>query len=135
MAVSGGIVEKFGAGHPKVTMTVSAAVTAGALVKMTGDRTVATCGDEETAVGIAMQTASAANDKIAVQLFGDVYTLTASGAVAAGDQLASAAAGAVKALAAAAGATAEDINDARAVVGVALEAAADTETFDAMVTR
>lgn len=122
MAVSGGVVERFGSGAPKVTMTLAAAVTAGRLVEMTANRTVQHAGAASLkVVGVALQTGSAVGDKLAVAT-GGIWDLTASGAVAAGDQVIAAANGQVSALPAAAAATIADINNARAIVGTALEA-------------
>lgn len=103
-------------------MSLAAAVTAGRLVEMTANRTVQHAAAASLkVVGVAMQTGSAVGDKISVAT-GGVWNLTATGAVAAGDQLIAAAAGTVSTLAAAVGAVAADINNARAVIGNALEA-------------
>lgn len=138
MAVSGGIVERYKAGSPKVTMTTSAAVTAGQLVKLTADMTVAPAGAGDQAIGIALQTSDAALDLIACQLFGDVYDLVAAGAgIAAGTKVETGAAGTVAAVAAADPASlatvTAGINNTRATVGVALAAIADTATGPVMV--
>lgn len=130
MAVSGGVVPKYQGGGPEFTAKVAAAVTAGKLVEHTGnDLEVQHAADESLAVvGVAKQTASAVGDLIAVSTSG-VWKLTAAGAVNAGDQIVAAIGGDAKALPVTATAVVEDINDARAVIGVALEDAADTETF------
>jgi hypothetical protein len=59
--------------------------------------------------------------KVAIARDG-VWNLTATGAIAAGDQVIAAANGTVSSLAAAGAATLTDINNARAIVGIALEA-------------
>jgi hypothetical protein len=126
VAVTGGVVERFGSGAVKITMTLAAAVTAGRLVEMTANRTVQHAGAASLKViGVALQTGSAVGDKIAVAT-GGIWNLTASGAISAGDQLIAAATGKVSTLAAAGSATLTDINNARAVVGNAVEAIADT---------
>lgn len=127
MAVTGGVGERFPSGK-KRTMTASAAVTAGRLVEMSGNRTVQHAGAASLKVyGVALQDydgVAATGAKVTVARDG-VWYLTATGAIAAGDQLIAAANGTVSALAAAGGATAADINNARAVIGIALEAIAN----------
>lgn len=125
MAVTGGVTERFGSGAPSLTMSAGAAITAGRLVEMSGNRTVQHAGAASLkVVGVAKQdydgTATTGN-KVAIAT-GGVWNLLASGAIAAGDQVIAAANGQVSALAAAAAATLTDINNARAVVGTALEA-------------
>lgn len=119
MAVSGGIVERFGSGHPRITRTTSAAVTAGKLVEATGTTTRriqhAGAGSVKC-VGVAMQTSDAAEDKIAVAT-GGVWMLTASGAITAGDYVICGAAGVVVSSGAA--------PDMRTVVGQAEESIAN----------
>jgi hypothetical protein len=113
VAVSGGIVEHFGPVDAE-TWTTSAAVIAGRLVEATGNRRCGPAGvGSLVVVGVAMQDASAAEDKVAVATDG-VVPCRASGAIAAGQRVIAAAAGDV----AAAGAT----PDARTVVGIAVEA-------------
>lgn len=108
-----------------ITLTASAAITAGQLVEVSGDGTVAPTGAKTADyVGVAAQ-AAASGARFVVWPRGMVHESTASGAVTAGNQLATAASGKVAALAAAAGTTAGDINDARSVVGIALTTAAD----------
>lgn len=122
MAVSGGVVEVFKGGGPDPTYTTSAAVTGGKMVEITGNRRVAhAAAASAKVVGVAKETASAAEDKIAVASDG-VWRLTAAGAIAAGDRVECAAAGAVRTLA------------AGRPVGVALEAIADTALGLVMVT-
>lgn len=136
MAVSGGVVERYKPGCPKVTFQCAAPVTEGRLVEVTAAAKIqhAATGSRK-AIGIAMQTASAVDDRVAVQLFGDVYELTAQGAVAAGDELIAGAAGdgRVSTLAAAAVADVAAINNARAIIGIALEAIADAAKGDVMM--
>jgi hypothetical protein len=90
VGAAGAVVEVFPGGIPPVTMSGGAAITAGRLVEMSGDRTV--------------QHAGAASLKVA------------------------GANGQVSALAAAAAATLTDINNARAVIGVALAAISNGQT-------
>lgn len=124
MAVTGGVVERFPSSK-KRTMSCSAAVTAGRLVEITGNRTVAHAAAASLKVyGVALQDydgVATTGSKIAVARDG-VWNLTATGAIAAGDQVIAAANGTVATLAAAAGAVAADINNSRAIVGIALEA-------------
>jgi hypothetical protein len=129
MAVGpGAIVEQFGSGSPKITMTAGAAVIAGRLVEMSANRTVQHAAAASLKVaGVVLQDSdgvAATGNKVAVAT-GGVWALTAVGAIAAGDQVIAAANGQVSSLAAAGGATAADINNARAVVGVALAAIAN----------
>ncbi len=128
MAVTGGMTPVYLPGS-RVSMKISAAVTAGQLVEVTGNMTVGpAAAASRKVVGVALQTGSAANDIIAVQIAGYVFRLKASGAVTAGDQVGAGAAGA--AITVAGGATA-DVT--RSIVGVALEGAADTALFRAVV--
>lgn len=138
MAVSGGAVPAYAPGSPAPTFAVSAAVTAGRLVEISGNMTVAhAASGSRKVIGMAMQSASAVGDKIGVQLFGDVHNLTAQGAVTAGDELVAGAAGdgRVSTLAASgAGYVQAEANTARAIVGVALEGIADGLLGKVMVT-
>lgn len=117
MAVTGGVVERFGSGAPKITMSGGAAITAGRLVEMTGNRTVGPAGAGSfKVVGVAVQDydgTATTGAKLAVAT-GGVWNLRAGGAIAAGDQLIAGAAGTVVAAGVA--------PDARTVVGIALEA-------------
>jgi hypothetical protein len=118
MSVSGGVTERFGSGSPSITMTTGAALTAGRLVEISASRTVIHAQANSLKVlGVAKQTSDAVGDKVAVAT-GGVWNLTASGAIAAGDQIRAGAAGVAVAIAA--------DGDPRLVVGIALEAAADT---------
>jgi hypothetical protein len=141
MAKTGGVVEAFPSGATKVTRTVAAAITAGRLVEVAGVGTVQHAAAASLKVlGVALEgsdgvgAGTGAADKIAVAT-GGVFYLTASGAVTAGDQLIAAANGQVSTLAAAAGATAADINNARAVIGTALDTIANGQTGRVLVNR
>lgn len=108
-----------------VTLTASAAITGGQLVAVSGNGTIAPAGAAEAdVVGVAAFDA-ASGTRVTVYGFGMIHETTADGAITAGDQVTAGATGKVKSLAVAAGATAGDINNARAVVGVALTTAAD----------
>lgn len=136
MAITGsqGIVYPPGA---KVSFKSAAAITAGRLVEITAANTVgmAAAGSRKV-IGFAMQSCDAAGDIVEVQILGYIVNATAAGAVAAGDELViGAVAGTVSTLAAAAGAVAADINNARAVIGVALAAIADTAKGRILVSR
>lgn len=142
MAVSGGVIERYKPGAPKVTFQCAAAVTEGRLVEITAAGKIQHAASKtRKAIGIAMQTGSAVDDRVAVQLFGDVYEMTAQGAIAAGDELVAGALGdgrvSTLPASATAGATAADINTAanetRAIIGIALEAIADTLKGDVML--
>lgn len=133
MAVTGGIVERYGADLDPVTVKVSAAVTAGRLVAGTaaGDRRVATAGAGSLLVqGVALQSASAAEDEIAIATEGFVL-LRASGAIVNGNRLEAAANGEAR--------TAVTVDaagsfDPRAIVAIAYETAANGEDFLAKLT-
>lgn len=117
MAVSGQAVELFGSGSPQITMTTTAAVTAGRLAEITGDRGIGPAGASSLKVlGVCKQTGSAVGDKIDVAT-GGVWMIRASGAISAGDTVRAAAAGDVAAIAA--------DGDPRLVVGIALAAIAN----------
>lgn len=112
-----------------VSMTASATIIGGQLVEVSGNGTVAPSTASATpsakVVGVAGFDA-ASGQRVTVYARGTVHETTANGAITAGDQMASGAvAGTVKSLAAAAAAVAADINNARAVIGVALTTAAD----------
>lgn len=143
MAVSGGVNPLYTPGM-RVSMAVSAAVTAGTLVEVSGDNTVgpASAGSKKV-VGVALQTASVAGDVIAVLLNGYVFKIKAEGAVTAGD-LVTAATGAgneghVSTLLIDTTATVNEttveaaINAGLGAVGVALEAIADEATGKVLV--
>lgn len=109
-----------------VTLTASAAVTGGQTLAVTGNGTVGPAGASSAAyIGVAAFDA-AINARVTVYPRGVVHETTAAGAITAGAQLATGAAGTVASLAAAGTATLADINNARAVIGVALTTAADT---------
>lgn len=109
-------VPHIGDGGPRATYTASAAITAGQLVEITGNMTVGPAGAASTkVVGVAARdTASGAQ----VMVYGDdVHDLLAAGAIAAGAQVIAGAAGTVATVGA---------GTAFQVIGVALEAIADT---------
>lgn len=133
MAVSGGIVERYGADLDAVTCKVAAAVTEGKLVAGVagGTRRVQTAGAGSLVCqGVALQTASAAEDEIGVASEG-WFMLTASGAIENGDSLECAAAGDARVLQTvdAAGSL-----NPRAKIGRAYQAAANGAQFLAKVT-
>ncbi len=109
-----------------ITTRASAAVTGGQRVAVSGNGTVATATAATKAkyVGVAAMDA-AANADLTIYGRGAVHISLADGAITAGDQITSANAGKVSAAAAAATDTAGDINNARAVDGIALTTAAD----------
>lgn len=105
------------------TLSASATIVGGQVVAVTGSGTVGPAGASSGAVvGVAAFDAASGSD-VTVYTGFIVHESVASGTVTAGDQVVSAAAGQVATLAVAAGATAADINNARAVVGVALTTA------------
>lgn len=113
----------FNDGEP-VTFAASAAVTAGQLVAVSGDRTVAPAGANSTAwVGVASVDAGT-GDKLAV-VKGGVQRVLASGAISAGALVVAAADGKVAALAAVTTPTAADVTNTRAIVGIALTGGTD----------
>lgn len=117
MAVTGGVTERFGSGAPSVSMDGSAAIIAGRLVELTGDRTVGPAGAGSVKVlGLSKQDydGTATTGKRVSVATGGVWLLRAGGTIAAGDQLVAGAGGTVVA----AGAT----PDARTLVGLALAA-------------
>lgn len=117
-----------------ITSTTSGAVTGGQLLAVSGNGTVATAGASSSSwIGVAaFDAASGARVTIHV---GGVQRLTASGSITAGDQVVCAASGQVSTLAAAGTATAGDINNARAVVGIALTTATNGNTVDVAMAR
>lgn len=127
---------RFGYPGSRVSYTASAAITGGRLVELTAARTVGPAGAGSTkCVGVAQWDVPASRASIEGPQVGDgnelvvlddcFVTLVASGAIAAGDKLIAAAAG----QASVAGAT----PDARTVVGTAIEAATNGNTFLAKV--
>lgn len=121
----------------KLSFKSAAAITKGRLVEITSANTVQMAAvNSQKVVGVAMQTCDAVGDLIEVQVLGYVFKLVAAGAVSAGDELSvGAVAGTVSTLPAAAAAAAADVNKARAVIGVALEAIADTAAGRVLVSR
>lgn len=101
-----------------VTVTVSAAVTGGAAIKVSGSGTVATNAAASTfIIGVAGQDAAASGDKIVAYLRGTVHRLLATGTVTAGQLVEGATAGSVAT-------HTEGTNDDR-VFGIALTTATD----------
>lgn len=134
MTTQGGIVEFVLPGN-NATMTAGATITGGQVVKLSANRTVipsAATADTKV-VGVALYN-GATGDAITVATDG-VWPLTASGAIAAGDDVTAAAAGAVITLAATATATAADINNARNIIGMAWEAITGAATGRVKVMR
>jgi hypothetical protein len=131
MAKTGGVVEAFPSGATKVTMSAGAAITAGRLVEISGNRTVVmAAADSNKVVGVALEGSDGVGaptaDKIAVAS-GGIFLLTATGAVAAGDKVVAGANGTVSTVAVVA-ATAQSMTDTRAIVGIALEAIVNGQT-------
>jgi hypothetical protein len=115
--VKGGVVEYFAPGD-RWTATVDEVngVVGGEVVALTGNRTVKTCTATDRPVGVAMH--DAADDATVTVISEGIVPLKAAGAIAAGDIVVAAAAGAV--------AADNTAPDAQFIVGVALEAIADT---------
>lgn len=107
-----------------VTHTAGAAVTAGQLVMITGDREVEPATANTTAWCGTAATAATQGDHVLI-LTGGTQTLTASGTINPGDPLIPAADGKVAALAAVTTPTANDVTHTRAIVGVALTGGTD----------
>jgi hypothetical protein len=107
-------------GAAPITLQASAAVTGGRVVAASGNNTVAPAGAAATAaIGVAAHDA-ATGEKVAVwPLPGIVHEVTGSGAISAGDNLASGAAGVVAPIAA---------GTFGQLLGVALAGAADGAT-------
>lgn len=119
MSISGGIVEYASPGD-HLTFTAGGTITGGQMVKLSANRTViATAGAAETSViGVALYNAANGDTNLTVATDG-VWPLTASGAIAAGDNLTGAAAGAV---------VTNNAATAVSMVGKALEAISSTAT-------
>lgn len=120
MTVSGGVVERYGAGGLIIGCTVSEAITAGDVVVVDGDFQVGQGDADETlGKGVALQTSDGtAGDVIDVLFPGcKVIDLVASGAIAAGHYVKSAANGDV--------AAADADVDPRLLLGFTMAAAAD----------
>ncbi len=109
-----------------ITTRASAPVTGGQRVAVSGSGTTATATAATKAlyVGVAGMDA-ATNADYTIYGRGAVHISIATGAITAGDQITSANAGRVSSIAAASGNAAADINNARAVDGIALTTAAD----------
>lgn len=136
MAITGSTQHVFGPGC-KLSFKSGAAITKGRLVEISAANTVIMAAvNSQKVVGVAMQTCDAVGDLIEVQVLGYVFKLVAAGAVSAGDEVSvGAVAGTVSTLPVAAAAAAADINKARAVIGIALEAIADTASGRVLVSR
>lgn len=107
-----------------LTLSASATITGGQLLAISGSGTVAPAGAGATAwVGQAAFDA-ATSDKVTIWA-GGVLSLTASGAITAGDLVVAGAAGTVATAAAVTTPTAGDVTTTRALVGVALTTAAN----------
>lgn len=105
--------------HTGLSAALSADVTAGAAVKVTGAKTIGPAGAGETIVGVAHKTETlASGNKATFRLKGDVIPMTASEAITAGSLVYPAAGGQVKLVDGTTPETAEDL------VGVAWTAAA-----------
>lgn len=117
-----------------LTLKASATITGGQLVAVSGSGTVSPAGAKSAAVvGVAAFDA-ATNDNVTI-FAGGVQTLTASGAITAGDLIVAAASGKVAKLAAVTTPTAADVTDSRAILGIALTTAADTATVRVQFNR
>lgn len=99
-----------------ISCTAGGTITGGQLVQLSGNRTVIACTATTHPLGVALHDA-ASGEVVSVATEG-VWPVKASGAVAAGDILVSAAAGAAI--------TDNTTPDAAFLVGIALEAIADT---------
>lgn len=123
--LKGGIVEYQSPGD-NLSMTVGAtAVVGGDVVKLSANRTVIPAGANDIPLGVALHDA-AIGAVVAVATEG-VWPLKAAGAIAAGDLVGTAANADVATIAAAGGAYVQaEANEYRTVVGIALEAIADT---------
>jgi hypothetical protein len=118
-----------------ITSQASATTTAGQLVSVSGDGTVAPSGANDTAwVGVAAFDA-ASGAKVTIRT-GGVQRLVNTGGVTAGDMVvASATAGTVATLAAVTTPTAADVTNSRAIVGVCLTTATTTNLVDVLMER
>ncbi|WP_372733604.1 capsid cement protein [Nocardioides sp.] len=111
-----------------ITLTASAAVTGGADVEVSGDLTVAhpAAGDSAKIVGSAAHDAILGADVVVFPRGSGVRKGTASGAIDAGDLLKSDTGGTLTPWG-------TGVDDASLVVGLALAAAADTESVTYLV--
>lgn len=107
------------------TTTTSAIVAGGTLLEVSGSGTAATAAANSLkVVGVAAFDA-ASGVQMTVHRFG-IQELIASGGITAGDELVAATGGKVSTLAAVTTPTAADVTNTRAIVGVALTTATDT---------
>lgn len=134
LAVSGGLTPKFAGGGPEPTMTTTAAVIAGRLVEVSGDRSIRHAQSLSIkAVGVAKQSGSAIGDEVAIYTSG-IVAMVAKGVINAGDHLVAGSAndGAVQSVAAADPTSLATVSGGltatRAIVGIAVTGAADTAT-------
>jgi hypothetical protein len=105
-------------GGAPITFQASATVTGGRLVENTGNGTVGPAGAASTKVaGFAAHDAATGAKVVVWPLAGNVFEVTAAGAISAGDGLAAGAAGTVAAIGA---------GTFQQLVGVAMAPAADT---------
>lgn len=109
----------------EITVTISAAVTGGQLLKVSGSDTVAPAGAGDKAVGTAAFDAANVGDKVTMYGRGRVDILTASGGITAGDNVVPGAAGTAASLAAVTTPTPADVTNTRAIYGIALTTATD----------
>lgn len=109
-----------------LTATASATIVGGQLLMVTGAGTVGPATAASTSIVGVAAFDCASGAKVTYYRRSLIHRLTASGAITAGDQVIAGAAGTVSTLAAAATATATDVNNARAVIGVAMTTAIDT---------
>lgn len=115
-----------------ITGTTSATVTGGQTLIVSGNGTVGPAGaTAANFIGVATSDA-ASGAKVSYNPRGKVHVSVASGGITAGAQLATGAAGTVASLAAAAAAATGDVNNARAVIGIALTTALDTANVEWM---
>lgn len=105
------------------TATLSADVTAGQALIITGDGTVGP-GTANSIAYCGVAGADASNGGVVTVFAPKVAWMTSSGAITAGTQVTLAASGAVQALAAVTTPTAADVTNTRATIGVALTTAA-----------
>lgn len=113
-------VHKFAPGAA-VTFSAASAVTAGQVVRISGDREVSPASAAGALAWIGVAAFDAAAGESVTVLSGGVQTLTATAAViTAGDLVACADAGKVAKLAAVTTPTAADVTGTRAAVGIAL---------------
>ncbi len=124
-------VHRFAPGAP-VSYTAEAAVTAGRLVMITGDREVSPA-TAKTAAWVGTAATDAAIGEGVLVLAGGVQKLVAASDITAGAIVVAAADGKIAALAAVTTPTAADVTDTRAIVGVALTSVTVATSDDDLV--